>query len=166
MLATESSGGYGPKSTPRLTAEPEERRDLELARKAGVSLKRWHGWEPKQTTRVTEWRDGIPAKWVTETEPEFDPVERDAWYALDEYEDSLCPQCRRPQIVCQDPEQDWYPQRYECLATQAQMMAQRKFTKLHEKEKPDEDGHHPADGVIVWVAEDDLSPDDNFLGEV
>lgn len=57
-------------------------------------------------------------------------------------------------------------------------MAQRRYEKLHEK-RPWHDGlfrvwaeeyspltpFHFMDGVSIWVSREDLSPDDNFLGD-
>lgn len=144
--------------------EPEERRDLELARKASVSLRRWSGWEPKRTTTVTEWdAEGRPTQWVTEIEPEFDANERDNWYALAEWEDALCVQCGQLRSICEDPEQAWYPQNNVCWSTAARMVATRRFQNKHEKAKPDGAGYLPTDGSVIWVSSQDLTPDDMFL---
>lgn len=99
-------------------------------------------------------------------EPEFDAIERDHWQALEEYEDALCPQCKRLLSICQDPDQTWYPQRHVCNVTVAQTMTQRRFARATERIKPDGDGWHPADGVTIWMSEEDLTPDDNFLNEL
>jgi hypothetical protein len=100
---------------------------------------------------------------VTEVEPEFDVNERDSWYALAEYEDALCPQCGQLRSICEDPEIGWYPQRHICWATTAREAATRRWAKKHEKAEPDSVGALPTDGTIVWVSDEDLTPDDNFL---
>lgn len=130
-----------------------------------MSLRRWSGWEPKRTTKVTRWENGKPAEWVTEVEPEFDVNERDSWQALAEYEDALCPQCGELRSVCEDPSQDWYPQRMVCWSTAARAVASRRWDKLNEKVKPDASGYLPTDGAVIWAASEDLSPDDNFLAD-
>jgi hypothetical protein len=33
----------------------------------------------------------------------------------------------------------------------------------HEKASPDLAGNMPTDGVLVWVSDEDLTPDDDFL---
>lgn len=110
---------------------------------------------------MTEWRDGMPAEWVTETEPEFDPNELDDWYALWEYEQELCPQCGNLRVLCEDPAQLWNPQMTTCYATVAQTMHTRRWHRLHEKTKPDADGWHPEDGALIW-ASTELPPDPVF----
>lgn len=100
---------------------------------------------------------------MTEVEPEFDVNERDSWYALAEYEAALCPQCGELRSICEDPEQEWYPQRMVCWSSAARSVATRRFDKLHENDKPDAAGNLATDGTVVWVASEDLSPDDDFL---
>lgn len=107
--------------------------------------------------------DGKPSKWVTETESEFDVNERDSWYAKWEYEAAICPQCGRLRSVCEDPATPWYPQRSTCWASAAQEVVLRKLHDKHEKSTPDGAGYLPTDGVSVWVSDQDLTPDDNFL---
>lgn len=121
------------------------------------------GWEPKRITTVTEWVDGRPSRWVTELEPEFDANELDDQYALEEYQESLCPQCGQLRSICSDPSVSHYPQLHVCWATAAQMVASRRFHNLHEKAKPDSAGYLPTDGALVWVSDEDLTPDDDFL---
>jgi hypothetical protein len=122
------------------------------------------GWEPRQTHRVTEWTtDGHPAAWVTETEPEFDDVEREAWDAWLEWKSSLCPHCGNPRSICSDPMRPWYPQRDVCWATADLEVHERRWRKKHESAKPDEQGRLPTDGTHLWVSPEDLTPDDRFL---
>jgi hypothetical protein len=67
---------------------------VQAARTLGVSTRRFEGWEPKQTTRVTEWTpDGRPAVWVTEPEPEWNRRERSLMLALALWEGQLCRKC-------------------------------------------------------------------------
>lgn len=110
---------------------------------------------------MTEWVGGQPAKWVTELEPEFDANERDNWYAMWEYEQSLCPQCGRLRSVCEDPDAAFNPQIDTCYATVAQATYSRRWQRRFEKVQPDSDGWHPTDGAIVWVSED-LPPEPTF----
>lgn len=52
--------------------------------------------------------------------------------ALDLYEDSLCPLCKRPTYVCQDPatQFDWRPlPAQRCHATTAVLAHQQSFTE-------------------------------------
>lgn len=100
---------------------------------------------------------------MTETEPEYDANELDDWQALLEYEDALCPVCKRLRIICEDPEQAWYPQRHTCWATAATDAVSRRWKEKHKDAKPDSNGVLPTDGVHIWVSEDDLTPDDDFL---
>ena len=57
-----------------------------------MSLRRWLGWEPSTTTRVTE-RDehGRPSAWVSTPEPEWDDDERDIMAALHVLRQDQCP---------------------------------------------------------------------------
>lgn len=107
--------------------------------------------------------NGRPAQWVTETEPEFDANERDAWYALWEYEQEVCPDCGNLRAICSDPETDWYPQRTVCWATATRENVDRRWRKKHEKREPDAAGFLPTDGTRIWASALDLTPDDDFL---
>lgn len=113
---------------------------------------------------MTKWHKGKPAEWVTEVEPEYDVNERDNWQALAEYEEALCPQCNRLRVVCEDPKQQWAPQLHECRASAVAMAANRRWGRLHDKDKPDRYDRLPADGTRIWVAPAELAPDDtDFL---
>jgi hypothetical protein len=77
---------------------------------------------------------------------------------------------------CSDPRTSWYPQRRICYATMALQSAEAKYDELH-KDLPFHDGtfsnwsvdrsrqapFHYRDGVSLWVADIDLTPDDDFL---
>lgn len=67
---------------------------METAHSLGLSLRRFHGWEPRETTRVTA-RDaeGRPAEWMTTREPEWDDDERDIMRARAHIEAHRCSQC-------------------------------------------------------------------------
>lgn len=85
-----------------------------------------------------------------------------------------------PAEECGDPHRNWYPQRTICYATMEAAAANWAYDKLHE-ERPFHDGTFPTDlnawsdtrssshpydfrdGVTIWVAAQDLSPDDDFL---
>ncbi|MFI5426050.1 hypothetical protein [Aeromicrobium sp. UC242_57] len=101
---------------------------------------------------------------VTRT-PEFDVNERDNWYALLEYEEAMCPQCNQLRSVCEDPNQEWSPQLHECRASAVMMAANRRWSRMHEKAKPDLYDRLATDGTRVWVAPADAAPDEtDFLG--
>lgn len=91
--------------------------------------------------------------------------ERDNWDALHEYEDALCPQCNQLRSICEDPNTDFYPQLHTCWASAAVTVSTRRFHKRHDKAKPDKAGYLPTDGRLVWISTEDLTPDDNFLGD-
>lgn len=78
-----------------LGSDPELLAELRGARAAGVSWRRFTGWEPTRTTRF-EYEDGRLARAVTTTEPEWDDEQRAAVYALLAFEASLCPGCKQP----------------------------------------------------------------------
>lgn len=72
-------------------------------------------------------------------------------------------QCGQLRSICENPDIAWFPQRHICWSTAARTVATRRFHTKHEKAKPDEAGYLATDGVLVWVADGDLSPDDEFL---
>jgi hypothetical protein len=75
----------------------------------------------------------------------------------------------------------WYPQRTICYADMAATAARWMYDDLHSEESGMRyhDGSHKVwsrhrsaafpfdanDGVSIWVSTEDLTPDDNFLGE-
>ena len=129
-----------------------------------MSLRRFRGWEPKQTHTVVEWDDqSRPLRWVTEIEPEFDSLERNGWHELEEYETAICRDCGNLRSVCSDPMQLWYPQRTICYATADLSVHRRRWAKKNENARPDHAGRLPDDGTTLWVSTEDLTPDDKFL---
>lgn len=77
------------------------RRDLRIARHLGVSLRRFHGWEPPQHTHTHP--DGST---TTIPQPEYDAYERALWRALEDWEAGLCPDCGQPlHLSLWDPDQ-------------------------------------------------------------
>lgn len=50
-----------------------------------------------------------------------------------------------------------------CYATADRDLVLRRLQKKHEKEQPGTKGHHPFDGMSVWVSPHDLTPDDDFI---
>jgi hypothetical protein len=69
---------------------------------------------------------------VTTVEAEWDEQSRDIVFGLAGYEDSLCPLCKRPSHVCQDPvnQFNWYtPPPTRCHATTAVLAQQQSFTE-------------------------------------
>lgn len=106
----------------------------------------------------------------------LDESERALWVAKDERSREKCGRCGLPRSVCGDPDRPHFPQRTVCYATMEQAAAQAKWERLHEKrpwhdgsfthwaEKPsDSHPYHHSHGVTIWVADQDLSPDDDFL---
>lgn len=78
-------------------------------------------------------------------------------------EDELvCQSCGRLRSVCSDPEVKNYPQRSMCYVTAAEEVTWRRLRAKHEDNKPD-GKPHPLDGLSIWMSEQDLSPDDNFV---
>ena len=52
-----------------------------------------------------------------------------------------------------------------CFVTRARTSAHRAFEDKHSKEKPSKANGYltPTDGVTVWAATENLTPDDDFL---
>lgn len=78
-------------------------------------------------------------------EPEWDVQTRSAALALDLYEDSLCPLCRQPSHICQDPAKqfDWRsPDPTRCHATTALLNKQKGYT---------DETHPPAAALLFGV---------------
>jgi hypothetical protein len=89
-----------------------------------------------------------------------------------------CPQCGKPLTECGDPQAVWYPQRAVCYASMQQADVEARYAALHEA-APYHDGtftswatdrsvEHPfhyRDGVRLWLADEDYTPDDDFLGD-
>lgn len=79
--------------------------------------------------------------------------------------------------ACSDEHKTWFPQRLVCRKTMDLAAAERKWAALHDdaqwhdgefkswaKERSDSHPYHLNDGVRIWVADVDYSPDDDFLG--
>jgi hypothetical protein len=88
-----------------LAAHPGLLAELQAARAAGVSWRRYTGWEPTRIA-VHEYEDGRLVRSVTTTEPEWDDDQRAAVQALLRYEASLCPGCRSPWAEVTDPDNE------------------------------------------------------------
>ncbi len=87
-----------------------------------------------------------------------------------------CSHCGSDPEECSDPKRAWYPQRTVCYATMASRAANEKYDEIH-KDAPFHDGQflrfedkrsttapfHVREGVTIWAAPMDLSPDDKFL---
>lgn len=78
------------------------------------------------------------------------------------YVTEVCPSCGNLRSVCSNPEQAFYPQRRMCYSTAVQELTGRRLRARHKKE-PGIDDLHPLDGLAVWVATEDLTPDDDFI---
>lgn len=67
---------------------------MEIAHGLGISLRRFHGWEPRVTTTVTA-RDeqGRPSAWTSRRASEWDDDERDIMRARHHIEAHRCAQC-------------------------------------------------------------------------
>jgi hypothetical protein len=68
---------------------------------------------------------------VTTREIEWDDATREHVLSLDLYEESLCPLCKRPSHICQDPDNqfNWRPRPpTRCHATTALLAQQEGFT--------------------------------------
>lgn len=102
---------------------------------------------------------------VVTREPLWDDDDREAAYAVWQDDLERCPECGLPRSVCSDPEVDWYPQRSFCYATAARVNARRRWDKRVEGMEPDSHGRLEGDGMTIWVARDDLSPNDDFLAD-
>lgn len=70
----------------------------------------------------------------------------------------------------------WFPQRTVCHSEMERAAAERRYSKLHEalpyhdgtftswaKESSAAHPYHFHDGVTIWVAREDVNPDDDFL---
>lgn len=109
------------------------------------------------------------------------PVDHDILVADWEREMDQCSKCGRPRALCSDPETTFYPQRTVCYAEMARQQVQWKWDQLHGPDSSEQyhDGSFEVwspnrsdgtpfaadDGVTLWVATENLTPDDNFLGD-
>lgn len=79
-------------------------------------------------------------------------------------EDELvCSSCGFLRSVCSDPELGVYPQRSMCYVTAAETFTWRRVREKHKGNEPGTKEMHPLDGMSVWMSEQDLTPDDNFV---
>lgn len=85
--------------------------------------------------------------------------EREAQYAFDEL---VCPRCGNLRSVCSDASRAWYPQRTMCYAEASVSVVRRRLVERYKKNEPGA-AFHPLDGMSVWVAQEDLNPDDDFI---
>ena len=99
---------------------------------------------------------------VTRESP-WDEDSRQAAYALHVDELERCQQCNGPRSECEDDSVAWYPQRHICWKTAAAEVAMRRWERVNEDAKPDAAGYLPTDGTKLWVASEDLTPDDDFI---
>jgi hypothetical protein len=65
----------------------------------GISLKRFHGWEPATAYEF----DAGGVLVVSRPEVEWDESEQTVMLALHQYRNSLCPKCGGPLDKCTDP---------------------------------------------------------------
>lgn len=95
-------------------------------------------------------------------------------------EQDTCQKCGRPMSVCSDPNLTFYPQRTVCYADMATSWVRWKYDQLHgsethaqfhdgtfkawSKHRSDAFPYAADDGISLWVATEDLTPDDDFLG--
>jgi hypothetical protein len=89
-----------------------------------------------------------------------------------------CKTCGHLLSDCSDPERTFYPQRHIDYAERERAAAEWRFEQLH-KDLPYHNGdesswaeersmshpYHYLDGVRIFVATEDLNPDDKFLGD-
>jgi hypothetical protein len=57
----------------------------------------------------------------------------------------------------------WYPQKVICYATAVREVRLRRVHKKFENAKPNEAGLLPLDGVGVWMAPEDLQPEEKLF---
>lgn len=58
---------------------------------------------------------------------------------------------------------EWYPQKVICYATAVRDMRLRRVHKKFENAKPGAGGLLPLDGVGVWMAPENLQPDETLF---
>lgn len=110
---------------------PDLRDDLRIARSRGISLRRFHGWEP--TTYTT--RAGH-----TYRDSENDAWERALWRAFDQWELTRCSGCGNsleeslwdPDVPFEDRPK-WWASFTQCLACKTLLLAQGTQSKEDEK---------------------------------
>lgn len=106
----------------------------------------------------------------------WDEDSRQAAYAL--YYDDLerCSHCGQLREVCSDAKRQWFPQRSICYATMERDAAARTYQRIH-ADRPFHNGrfsswskhassshpYHFMDGVVIYAADVDINPSDDFL---
>lgn len=78
------------------------------------------------------------------------------------YVTEVCPSCGNLRSVCSNPEQSFYPQRRMCYSTAVRELTARRLRAKH-KSDPGTDDLHALDGMAVWIATEDLTPEDDFV---
>jgi hypothetical protein len=142
----QSGRGGGPYAAAALREQPDLRRDLDLAERAGVDLDAFYAL-PDVELRIA------------------------AWHADQE----RCKVHGGPYSECGDDKRDWFPQRIICQPEAQLLAAKRLFDLLH-KDKPYHDGKflmwaevpsrltpfHYADATRFFMSPIELSPWDNW----
>lgn len=141
MLAAQPGGGGHPFVAGRIAASPELRRQIEAARRLGISLKRLCGWTPTRTTKTATGPDGVATATTTE-EVEWDAQERAWMLGLHYLEATSCGRCGTWLAESTDPGNDPdNPQAHhhyvaetpaECHACKVLYRAQRAAEKANE----------------------------------
>ena len=77
----------------------------------------------------------------------------------------VCASCGNLKSVCSDPTIPWYPQRSYCYASAAREQEWRQTHKVFKHPEPTDDAAHVTDGLVWWVSQHDLTPEDDFYGK-
>lgn len=148
-LLPEQAAVCRPKRKSLLGRLPEFDRDVEVAQLLGLTTQAFYA--------------------LPEDEIDFQVA---AW----ERKKTRCPQCKGDIAECSDHTVTWYPQRTICYPSMANAAANRRYDEVHQ-DLPFHDGtftkwakesslatpYHYREGVNVWVADVDWTPDDDFL---
>jgi len=79
-------------------------------------------------------------------------------------EDELvCGRCGNLRSVCSNEDIGLYPQRSMCYVSAGEEQTWRRVRAKHKDNEPGTKKPHPLDGMSIWMSEQDLSPDDNFV---
>lgn len=113
---------------------------------------------------------------VTEIESPWTDEARAEAEALIDSDLLICGMCGNLREDCGDPTKPWFAQRHICYASREQSAADRLYAMKHDeapfhsgkerawaKKATKKQPYHYRDGVRVWVASEDLSPDDHFI---
>ncbi|WNM64504.1 tail assembly chaperone [Arthrobacter phage MidnightRain] len=119
--------------TERLQGDAGFRAEVTAAHSLGISLKRFHGWEP-ETVYTYEGGRLISSK----PEAEWDDREQSLVLAMHAYKSTLCPLCGLPVDVCTDPKNERKfkaGQPIRCHKTTAELISGKKIDdKMPHKE--------------------------------